>query len=131
MGVDLVEVPRMERVLASRYASRFLERVFSPAEREACELSPVRGQCYAARFAAKEAVAKALGTGFGQGVSPIQITVVGGERNQPRIALHGAALAHARFLGVSAIHVSLTHTRQYACAFAVLDGNSEEAVIHS
>jgi holo-[acyl-carrier protein] synthase len=121
VGVDLVQVHRFARILNSHHGSRLLQRVFSSEEREACESSGVRVQSYAARFAAKEAVAKALGTGFARGVSPSQISVTGGERSRPEIVLTGPASDVAKAMGVGTIHVSLTHTKEYACAFVVLD----------
>jgi holo-[acyl-carrier protein] synthase len=126
VGVDLVEIPRIERTLTSPNAPRFLQRVFSSEEREACESSSSRVQSYAARFAAKEAVAKALGTGFSRGVSASQISVSGGDRSRPEIVLSGRASVFAKAMGVGTIHISLTHTKQYACAVAVLDSESSK-----
>ncbi|HMK35784.1 MAG TPA: holo-ACP synthase [Desulfomonilaceae bacterium] len=121
VGVDLVEVNRMQALLNRRYAARFIERVFSPEERAVCEAATRPAQCYAARFAAKEAVAKAFGTGFSSGVSPGMISVTGGERNRPQIHLSQKAREYAETRNVSAIHVSLTHTATSACAVVVVE----------
>ena len=86
VGVDLVDVRRMERALNCRWGKRFVAKVFSEEEIAACRNAPQPAQGYAARFAAKEALAKALGTGFSRGVSPSRIVVRGGERRQPSIA---------------------------------------------
>jgi holo-[acyl-carrier protein] synthase len=125
VGVDLVDVHRMERALNCRWGKRFVAKVFSAEEIAACKDAPQPAQGYAARFAAKEALAKALGTGFSRGVSPSRIVVRGGERRKPSIALLGRAQKLAESMQVTAIHVSLTHTPQTACAFVVIEkGNS-------
>lgn len=121
IGVDLVDVDRMERLLEQRWSKRFLSRVFSPEEIAACQASALPAQCFAARFAAKEALVKALGSGFSRGVRPGQIHVRGGERNRPRIELYGTALDVASSMNAGAIHVSLTHTRSSACAVVVVE----------
>jgi holo-[acyl-carrier protein] synthase len=122
VGVDLVDVPRMERTLSGRWAKRFISRVFSEEEIGACRRSSRPPQAFAARFAAKEALAKALGTGFSRGIGPGTILVRGGERRQPSIELIGAALAVATSMNVASIHVSLTHTDSGACAVVVVEG---------
>jgi holo-[acyl-carrier protein] synthase len=121
VGVDLVPVSRMERILRSRWADRFIRRVFSPEEIRVCSAAATPAQSYAARFAAKEALAKAFGTGFSRGVSPATVSVRGGERNRPEITLTGKGLAFARNLNVGSIYVSLTHTAETACAFVVIE----------
>ena len=121
VGVDLVEVTRMERALASRWAQRFLDKVFSAEEQTVCNSSPSPAQSYAARFAAKEALAKALGTGFSKGIAPKRISVSGGERSQPKLFLRGPALSTAQTMNVGPIHVSLTHTRTFASAFVTVE----------
>ena len=78
-------------------------------------------EAYAARFAAKEAVVKALGTGFSKGITPAAIVVCGGERTRPTIRLQAKALALAESMNVSDIHVSLTHTAGTAGAVAVIE----------
>ncbi|MBM4328801.1 MAG: holo-[acyl-carrier-protein] synthase [Deltaproteobacteria bacterium] len=121
VGVDIVDVNRMKRILESSRSRRFLERVFSDEEIRACEATAHPAQGFAARFAAKEALAKALGTGFSRGVTPARIMVQGEERSRPTIALTDKALAVARSMDVGRIHVSLTHTDQSACALVVLE----------
>lgn len=121
VGVDLVDVDRMERALRQRWAKRFVAKVFSKEEIAACENAAQPAQGYAARFAAKEALAKALGTGFSRGVSPGRIIVRGGERRKPSIFLLGRAQKVAESMQIAAIHVSLTHTPQTACAFVVVE----------
>jgi len=121
IGVDLVDVRRMERALNCRWGKRFVTKVFLEEEIASCENAAQPAQGYAARFAAKEALAKALGTGFSRGVSPSRIVVRGGERRQPSIFLLGRAEKLAESMQVAGIHVSLTHTPQTACAFVVVE----------
>jgi holo-[acyl-carrier protein] synthase len=126
IGVDLVEVRRMERILKSSRATRFLRRIFSSAEVATCESTAHPAQAYSARFAAKEAMAKALGTGFSRGVTPGGILVRGGERERPSIALEGTVRTLAQEMNVTGIHLSLSHTDGRACAFVVLEKGDEE-----
>ncbi|HEC35967.1 MAG TPA: holo-[acyl-carrier-protein] synthase [Anaerolineae bacterium] len=119
VGVDLVEVPRVERALA-RYGERFLERVFTSAE-----VLHARGRApeLAVRFAAKEAVAKALGVGVRMlardGIGWREVEVLGDRRGRPEVYLYGRAAERAAELGLTEWAVSLSHTREYAVAFVV------------
>ena len=122
IGVDLVEIPRMQRILDRPWARRFIERVFRPEEITVCEKAARPVEAYAARFAAKEAVVKAFGTGFSRGITPAAIEVKGGERTPPTIRLQANALALADSMNVSGVHVSLTHTAGVACAVVVIEG---------
>ncbi len=121
VGVDLVEVPRMQRILDRPWGRRFIERVFCPEEIAVCDGAARPAEAYAARFAAKEAVVKAFGTGFSKGITPAAIVVCGGERTRPTIRLQTKALALAESMNVSGIHVSLTHTAGAACAMVVIE----------
>jgi len=116
-GVDLVEVRRIESALA-RHGTRFLERVFTEDERDYCA---GRAEALAARWAAKEAVAKALGTGGGD-VRWREIEVWCDDRGKPHIRLHGAASQLAQALGVAELAVSLAHEGGHAIAFVVGSG---------
>ena len=118
-GIDLVETARIARTI-ERQGEAFLRRVFTSAERTYCESHANAAAFYAARWAAKEAVAKALGTGIGAEASLLEIEVVRSASGQPLIELHGTAAAAAARLGVMEVRVSLTHTEHYAAAFAVL-----------
>ena len=118
-GVDLVELARVERVL-KRYGDRFLARVFTPAEILYC-----RGRTaeLAARFAAKEAVSKALGVGVRMiardGIHWQDVEVVGDPRGKPLVRLYGRAAERAAELGLTEWTISLSHTREHAIAFVV------------
>ena len=118
-GVDLIEIARVERIL-DRYGDRFLDRVFTPAEVLYCRARPPE---LAARFAAKEAVAKALGVGMRMiargGIGWRDAEIVGDVRGKPLVQLHGRAAERAEELGLTDWAVSLSHTREHAIAFVV------------
>lgn len=117
-GVDLVEIERFQATL-DRHGNRFLERVFTEAEREeACNQTA----SLAARFAAKEAVAKALGTGIGP-VGWREIEIRRGSARQPVLMLHGAAARLAAELGLTEWSISLSHTHEMAVAVAFAAGD--------
>lgn len=113
-GIDAVEIRRFEEVL-ERYGERFLQRVFTAQEIERYRL---RSSSLAARFAAKEAVSKALGCGIGA-VSWLDIEVIHDVSRQPSLILHGRALQEAETLGIQGWSVSLTHTNALAIAVVV------------
>ncbi|MFO7769564.1 MAG: holo-ACP synthase [bacterium] len=115
VGIDLLEVERMARAV-DRWGQRFLDRVFTPGEQEAARRGSA-AEALAARYAAKEAVSKCLGTGFEQGVRRRDIEVVGDERGAPSIRLHGAA---ARRAGGARFMLSMTHTEGMAACVAVM-----------
>ena len=121
-GVDIIEIPRIKRVSES-YGSRFYRRVYTEREIEYCR---GRAPQLASRFAAKEAVMKALGTGI-RGVRWRDIEVVRQRGRAPIIHLHGTALARAKRLGIEHLAVSLSHSEHYAVAFVV--GDSREGNI--
>ncbi len=113
-GIDVIEIARIERTLAD-FGERFLRRVFTEREREryGSRMSEL-----AARFAAKEAASKALGTGI-RGIRWREIEVLSNGRGKPILILHGGAAARAAALGLVAFDVSLTHSRTDAMAFVV------------
>jgi holo-[acyl-carrier protein] synthase len=114
VGVDIIEIERVGAVLA-RFGERFLTRVYSDVEAAFC-----RGRVseLAARFAAKEAVMKALGTGA-RGVTWREIEVLPNRRGKPLVYLYGRARERAERIGLSGIDVSMSHSREYAVAFVV------------
>lgn len=122
IGIDLVEVQRMEKILASQH-THFLERVFTPEERTYCDGKPHKAQHYAARFAAKEALMKALGTGWTAGITWAEIEVRRDAMGKPYLTLHGETARAAEERGVRQIHLSLTHTNCCAAAEVLLSGN--------
>ena len=119
IGIDLVEVARIARLL-ERHGERALHRICN--EGEADLRRAVLDQHVAGLFAAKEAVLKALGTGWAQGTAFRQVEVVRAEGGAPGVRLHDVAAARASALGVRRIHLSITHERGFAAAGAVLEG---------
>lgn len=118
IGIDVVEIERFEHSI-ERQGERFLKRVFSEDELAYCERQRRPGLHFAARFAAKEAVSKALGTGIGERVGWQDICVKRLESGEPLIELFGDGKTYAESQGVESIHISLTHTEHYAAANAV------------
>ncbi len=121
MGVDLAEVPRV-RAAVERFGARFIERVFTAAEIAYVERKANRFERYAARFAAKEAGMKAIGTGWKRGVRWRDFEVANLPSGKPTLRLHGEAARVAEQLGVKAVALSLTHTREMAMAQVILEG---------
>ncbi len=118
VGVDLVDVARI-RDVHTRQGERFLTKVYTEQERVYCLAQTNPYPSLAARFAAKEAVAKALGTGFGAEVGWRSVGVVHGDRGEPRVILDAPAQAWLESLGGREVLVSLSHTETQAMAFAV------------
>ncbi len=114
VGVDIIEIERVQQALA-RFGARFLGRVYTTLEVAFC-----RGRVseLAARFAAKEAVMKALGTGT-RGVAWREIEVLPNHRGKPLVYLHGRARERAERIGLAELDISLSHSRDYAVAFVV------------
>ena len=119
-GVDIAEVPRLERAIA-RYGARFLERVFTPLEIEYCDRHKNRFERYAARFAAKEAGMKALGVGWRGGIRWRDLEVVNLRDGKPTLRLHGEAARIAAKRKVRNVSLSLTHTQRQALAQVILE----------
>lgn len=120
-GVDIAEVPRIRESI-ERYGQRFLRRIYTDGEIQYCESKARRFESYAARFAAKEAGMKALGTGWSRGVRWRDIEVVRPKGQRPTIQFHGQAASIADKLGTKNIALSLTHTREEALAHVILEG---------
>jgi holo-[acyl-carrier protein] synthase len=123
VGMDLVQVRRVDELL-ERKGGRALARLFTAAEAARCRGGRSPRESFAARFAAKEAFFKALGTGWGRGGAWTEVEVVSAPSGAPSIRLHGAAAARARAAGVLRVHLSLTHTDELAAAYVVLEGDA-------
>ena len=119
-GVDLVEISRVAASI-ERYRDRFLRRVFTPGEIAYCNRKRNFAESFAARFAAKEAGAKALGTGIHHGVSWTELEVRRLPGQRPTLHFSGRAREFAELLGVRHISLSLTHTGQIAMAIVHLE----------
>ena len=119
-GVDLVEIDRIARSI-ERYGARFLTRVYSEREIAYCHRKRSHAESFAARFAAKEAGAKALGTGISRGVAWQELEVARQPGSRPVLLLHGRAALLAAELGVRTIALSLTHTAEMAMAMVIME----------
>ena len=117
VGVDLIEIDRIRHAL-ERYP-RFRERCFTEAEQAYCDSRPNPAQSYAARFAGKEAVGKALGFGVARAFAWRDVEIVG--RPKPSVRLSGKLAAWAERVGAGAIDLSMTHSRDLASAVAVVE----------
>jgi holo-[acyl-carrier protein] synthase len=120
IGIDLVEIERLRKVL-QRQGPRLLDRVFTEQEQQYCSAHRDPVPSYAARFAAKEALFKALGTGWSRGVRWVDAEVLRRRGQAPRLQLHGRAASLSAEMGVQAIHLSLSHSETAATAFVILE----------
>jgi holo-[acyl-carrier protein] synthase len=119
-GIDIVETIRIQEAL-ERLGERFCRRLFSPGEITYCEKSKNKAERYAARFAAKEAAFKALGTGWRQGVRWRDVEVVHQPSGKPELVLTGRAAEWAHQLGVTRTAVSISHADHYAVAQVIFE----------
>jgi holo-[acyl-carrier protein] synthase len=119
LGADIVDIARVERAI-ERHGERFLEYVFTEEERAYCAAMRRPGQHYAARFAAKEAVAKCLGTGIGHGLSWKSVSVRNTPEGAPLAVLDAPAAALLRASGGSGLRLTLSHTKTVALAVALI-----------
>jgi len=119
-GVDLVEIERLRKIL-NRLNDRFIHRVFTAQEQQFCNAHRDSAPHYAVRFAAKEAVFKALGTGWAKGVTWLDVEVLRERQDAPTIQLSGEALRLSKFMGAQKAHLSLSHSDQWAIAMVILE----------
>jgi len=120
LGSDLIEIPRIEASIR-RFGDRFLARVFTPAEIAYCNRKKNAAESFAARFAAKEAGAKALGTGISHGIAWPEIEVRREPSGKPTLYWSGRALERAQAMGVRRTSLSLTHAREIAFAVVIVE----------
>ena len=119
-GIDIAEVPRIAQSI-ERFGDRFLRRIFTDGEIRYCDSKANRAERYAARFAAKEAAMKALGTGWNHGVRWCDCEVVRLPGGRPTLQFHGKAAEFAAKLGTRNVALSLTHTKEQAMAQVILE----------
>lgn len=119
IGIDVVEVSRI-RSSMDEFGVKFLARIFTERERDYCERQMMPEMHYAARFAAKEAISKAFGTGIGKDVSWLDMEILKKSSGEPEVRLRGAAELKAKEVSASQVLVSLTHSKDYAAANAVI-----------
>jgi holo-[acyl-carrier protein] synthase len=119
IGVDMIDVVRIKKLVDRD--SRFMEKVFTETEIRYCEPKYRREVHYAARFAAKEAFFKALGTGYRGGMKWTDISVENNELGKPEITLHGKTLENFKKGNYKYTHLSISHTKEYAVAFVIVE----------
>jgi holo-[acyl-carrier protein] synthase len=120
IGLDLARIDRLEAVYA-RHRDRFLERIFTAGERSYCDKRASRMASYTGRFAVKEAVMKALGTGWSSGVTWREIEVVRESGSAPKLVLHGMTARVAETKGIHRFHITITHDGGIAAAVAIAE----------
>lgn len=121
-GVDIAERARIAQSL-EQYGERFIKRIYTPAEVAYCEKFKNKAERYAARFAAKEAAFKALGTGWGKGVRWVDVEVTHQPSGKPELVLTGRAQEVARELGVGRMSLSISHADQYVVAQVIFEAD--------
>ena len=125
IGTDIIECLRIAQMI-ERHGELFLMRVFTPHEIEYCSARKAATQHYAGRFAAKEAVLKALGTGWIRGISWRDVEVRHKPGGAPTVALRGGARDVFERSGITRMHISISHCRSHAVAYAIAEGDVEE-----
>ena len=118
IGIDVVEVERIASAI-DRHGEPFLAKLFTSGERAYCASQKRPALHYAARFAAKEAVSKALGTGIGGDAGWLDLEIIRDVSGAPKLLLHGAAADFAKLKGIPEIQISLSHAKEYAAANAI------------
>ena len=122
IGTDIVETARIEKMLAE-HGDAFKTKIFTDAELKEGETRKNHFQYFAGRWSAKEAVAKALGCGFGSKCGWRDIEIINNGEGKPELTLNGTALKTADELGITGYHVSISHEEHYACATVVAEGS--------
>lgn len=126
VGIDIIEVERI-RASRARFGERFLNRILHPAETAYCLAHREPAPHLAARFAAKEAISKAFGTGIGAKLGWLDMEIAHREGGQPFVILHGGGLALLQEQHARCVHLSLSHTQTHAAAVAVLEAGPDPA----
>ncbi len=122
-GIDIVEVARIEKLLAK--GKVFIDKVFSENECVYCEKQGVPAQSYAGKFAAKEAFLKAIGTGWRGEIALNEIEILNDELGKPILQIRGETIKSAPNLSTNTLHVSISHTTQYAVAMVIIENNKK------
>ncbi len=122
IGTDIIEVLRIAQMI-ERHGELFINRVYTPDEIRYCQSRKMATQHFAGRWAAKEAILKAIGTGWRRGISWRDVEVLSAKAGQPAVSLHGGALEVAQGLGIEEVLISISHCRSHATAYAVAQGD--------
>ena len=119
IGTDIIEIERIEKLIAR--GMPYLETIFTKKEMDYCETKARKSEHYAARYAAKEAILKALGTGWRDGLAFSDIEIINGELGKPQVYLQGEAKKICGRHQIKQISISLSHIEKFALAFAILE----------
>jgi holo-[acyl-carrier protein] synthase len=119
IGTDIASIARFQENI-DKHGERFVDKILSEHEKPFYKQSNQKAQYLASRFAAKEALAKALGTGFRDGLIMPQIAILSNEIGRPYFEISGKAEALAKDLGVQTLHLSISHEKEFALAFVIL-----------
>lgn len=118
VGTDIIEIDRVKKAIEKSKSGRFLDMVFTSNEIKYCEnRNAARYESYAVRFAGKEAVSKAFGTGIGTNAAFNEIEILNDNLGKPSVILHGRAKEYYTEIGASGISISLSHCKEYAIAY--------------
>lgn len=120
IGTDIVEVSRIEKIL-QRWGEQFVTKVYSHSEADYCKKCAFPAMHFAARFAAKESFLKSMGIGLGMGVSLKDVELINNQKGKPLLKIHGRAESMIHEAGVTAVHISVTHTKKYAHTVVILE----------
>ncbi len=124
IGTDIVECLRIAQMI-ERHGELFISRVYTPHEIQYCQSRKLATQHYAGRWAAKEAVLKAIGTGWRRGISWRDVEIFNEAGGQPTVQLHGGAREISERLGIIEMQISISHCRSHATAFALAQGDED------
>ena len=120
IGTDIVEINRLETML-DEHGDSFVKKIFTESERSESGKRKNQAQYFAGRWAAKEALSKALGCGFGAQCGWKDISILNADNGKPELTLSGTALQTSQDLGTTSIHISISHEQHYACASVVIE----------
>lgn len=125
-GIDIVNIERIDRSIA-RWGDLFVRRVFTRREIDRCRRQARPSECFAARFAAKEAFLKAIGLGYRRGIRWTHIEVANDSKGKPSLLFHGRATELIQALRIDREFLTLSHDRSYAVAHVLLEGKNDES----
>ena len=125
-GIDIVNIERIDHLI-TRWGDLFVRRVFTEKEIDRCQRQARPSECYAIRFAAKEAFLKAIGLGFREGIRWTDMEVVNDSMGKPSLFLHRKAMELVRTLGIRQAILTLSHDRPFAVAHVLLEGKNDES----
>jgi len=119
IGIDIIEIKRIKKLIG--IDNKFIEKIFTPKEIDYCKNKVRKEQHYGARFAAKESFLKALGTGLRSGMSWKDVSIKNDKLGKPKIELHGKTLEKFNNMKCKQIHLSISHTKEYAIAYVIIE----------